>query len=70
MNEAIDASGLSCPQPVIVTRRALQESSGGEVVILVDSMTQVHNCLRAGKNVGWEGGYEEQGDVFKLTFRK
>ena len=70
MAENVDARGLSCPQPVILTRAALQETGGGEVVVLVDTMTQVHNCTRAAEKLGWQGTYEEKDEVFELTFRK
>ena len=70
MAETVDARGLSCPQPVILTRTALQKTSGGEVLVLVDTMTQVHNCTRAAEKLGWQASYEEKGDVFELTLRK
>ncbi len=66
----VDARGLSCPQPVILTRKALQESGGGEITVLVDTMAQVHNCTRAAEKLGWEASCQEQGDVFELTLRK
>ncbi len=70
MAKSVDARGLSCPQPVILTRKALQEASGNEVVVLVDTMTQVYNCTRAAGKLGWQADYREKGDVFELTFRK
>ena len=70
MAETVDARGLSCPQPVIMTRKAIQASEGDEVVILVDTMTQVHNCTRAAGKLGWHGEHREKGDVFELRFRK
>jgi TusA-related sulfurtransferase len=70
MAAQVDARGLSCPQPVILTRKALQESSGSEVVVVVDTMTQVQNCTRAAAKLGWQGSYEETEGVFELTFRK
>lgn len=70
MDGTVDARGLSCPQPVILTREALQETQGGEVVVLVDTMTQVHNCSRAAGKLGWLASYEEKGNVFELTLRK
>ena len=68
--EAVDARGLSCPQPVILTRTALQKSSGDEVIILVDTMTQVHNCTRVAEKLGWQASYEEKDEVFEVTLRK
>jgi tRNA 2-thiouridine synthesizing protein A len=70
MTENVDARGLSCPQPVIMTRQALQQTSGNQVVVLVDTMTQVHNCTRAAEKLGWQAEYGEKGDVFELTLRK
>lgn len=70
MAETVDARGLSCPQPVILTRTALQKSSGDEVIVLVDTMTQVHNCTRAAGKLGWQASYEEKGEVFEVTLRK
>ncbi len=67
----VDACGLSCPQPVMLTRQALEGADVGEVVILVDSMAQVHNCSRAAKSLGWEAAYDDKGDgTFALTLKK
>jgi tRNA 2-thiouridine synthesizing protein A len=66
----VDARGLSCPQPVILTRTALQKLGSGEVAVVVDTMTQVQNCARAAQKLGWAANYEEQEGVFKLTLRK
>ena len=65
MTEIVDARGLSCPQPVLWTRKALLNAEKGEVVVLVDTMTQVHNCTRAAQKLGWEATYEEKDRVFK-----
>ena len=70
MAETVDARGLSCPQPVILTRAALQATSESEVRVLVDTMTQVHNCTRAAEKLGWQANYEESGDVFELMLSK
>ena len=70
MAENVDARGLSCPQPVILTRQALQQTSGREVVVLVDTMTQVYNCTRAAEKLGWQAEYQEKGDIFELTLQK
>jgi len=70
MAESVDARGLSCPQPVILTRRALQQTSVKDVIVLVDTMTQVHNCTRVAEKLGWQAEYEEKDDVFELTLRK
>ena len=70
MGTTVDAQGLSCPQPVILTRKALLESGGQEVVVLVDTMTQVYNCSRIAEKLGWHASYERKDDVYELTLRK
>jgi len=70
MTESVDARGLSCPQPVIMTRQALQQTSGNQIVVLVDTMTQVYNCTRVADKLGWQAEYEEKGNVFELMLRK
>jgi TusA-related sulfurtransferase len=66
----VDARGLSCPQPVILTRNALLEAASGRVVVLVDTMTQVQNCTRAAKKLGWTATCEERGDTFELQLER
>lgn len=70
MATPVDARGLSCPQPVILTRQALQRAGAGEITVLVDTMTQVHNCTRAAAKLGWQGACEERDDTFELKFTK
>jgi len=70
MAEKVDARGLSCPQPVMLTRQALQKAAGGPVVVLLDSMTQVQNCTRAAESLGWQVTCEQKGREFELTLHK
>lgn len=70
MADTVDARGLSCPQPVIMTRDKLQQLDGGEVTVFVDTMTQVYNCSRAAQKLGWEANYEEKEGIFQLKLRK
>ncbi|MBN1883100.1 MAG: sulfurtransferase TusA family protein [Deltaproteobacteria bacterium] len=70
MTKTVDARGLSCPQPVIMTRKAVKDLDGGEVTVLVDTMTQVQNVSRSAKKLGWDVSYEEKGDTFELVLKK
>ncbi len=70
MAERLDARGLSCPQPVILTRKALEQVGGGEVIVHVDSMTQVHNCTRTAEQLGWQADFEENDGEFELKLSK
>ena len=62
----VDARGLSCPQPVILARRAIQ---AGEfpIEVLVETVTSRENVLRAAEKLGCSVEVEETGDEFKLT---
>jgi tRNA 2-thiouridine synthesizing protein A len=66
----VDARGLSCPQPALMTRQALQVAELGAVCVLVDTMTQVQNCTRAAERLGWQVSVEEKEGAFELAFRK
>ena len=72
MSEAfvVDARGLSCPQPVMETRKALEKHSGGPVEVLVDTVTSRENVARFGESHGWKVAKEETDDGFKVTFTR
>jgi tRNA 2-thiouridine synthesizing protein A len=70
MSKTIDARGYSCPQPIIMTRNGLKEAKEGEVTIIVDTMTQVQNCIRAAEMLGWEVTWEERDDDYYLVARR
>ena len=42
----IDAKGLACPQPVVLTKQALEGFNHGEITVLVDNDTARENILR------------------------
>jgi len=56
----IDARGLACPQPVILTKKALEEIDEGEVVTIVDNATARENVSRLAANLNYE--YEVSGE--------
>jgi len=69
MTKKVDARGFSCPQPVILTRRAIQ---AGEfpIEVLVETVTSRENVRRAAEKLGCQVEVEEMGDEFKLTITK
>ena len=60
MTKTVDARGLACPQPVILTRNALRE--GGAVTTIVDNETARHNVTRMAEKVGHTVQTEEKDD--------
>ena len=71
MNDLItvDASGLSCPQPVLETKKALSNVASGRVEVLVDTATSRDNVARFATNKGWsvEKRETENGYAVLLT---
>ena len=45
-HKQIDTRGLACPQPVVLTRQALEGFNHGEMTILVDNDTARENVTR------------------------
>jgi len=50
----IDARGLPCPQPVIMTRKVLDEQPEGPIIVLVDDAAQAENVAAMARNQRWD----------------
>lgn len=48
----LDCRGLSCPQPVIMTRQALDEISRGDLEVLLDNEASCTNVVRFAQSQG------------------
>ncbi len=67
----VDARGLSCPQPAMLARQAIQKLDKGTVEVLVDSGTARENVSRLAKNAGWAVTVEEQPeDSYRIVLKK
>lgn len=64
----IDCRGLSCPEPVIMTKRALKEDS--HVVVTVDSRVPMENISRFARALGIEPSVVENDGEWTLTLKK
>jgi len=69
MASQVDARGLSCPQPVILARNAIQ-AGDFPIEVLVETVTSRENVKRAAERLGCTVQVEEMGDEFKLTLVK
>ena len=58
--KTVDARGLSCPEPALLTRQALQKLNKGTIEVLVDTGTARENVSRIAENLGWVVTIEEQ----------
>lgn len=71
MSNIVDARGLSCPQPVIVTMNEIKKVNKGEITIMVDTDTSKENVSRAAKNQGWEvADVQSEDEGYRITIRK
>ena len=70
MPEQLDARGLSCPQPVVITRKKMDEIGEGTIEVLVDTATSKDNIERMATNQGWQAAVQEKEDEFLLTLTK
>ncbi len=69
--ETVDASGLSCPQPAMMTRQAVLRLKSGAIEVLVDTATSRDNCARIAQANGWSVDVEERPEGgFRLVLRK
>lgn len=65
----IDARGLSCPEPVILLRRAMA-SGEASYQILVDNHASRENTTRYAQHQGYQVSVAEADGVYTLTFTK
>jgi selenium metabolism protein YedF len=68
MPKTVDARGLACPQPVILTRNALKENT--VVVTIVDNDTSRMNVTRMAEKSGAMVQTEERADGIYLHISK
>ena len=76
MNE-LDARGLSCPEPVIMIKGAIDSAkvngavpAGSLFTILVDNRTSVENITRFGEHAGLDVTSTEKDGDFMITLKK
>ena len=62
----IDARGLSCPEPVLLTKKALREHSSGGFSVLVSSPTAKENVVSLLSDNGFSPTVEAQADGWAI----
>jgi len=65
----VDARGLSCPEPVVLTQKAL---AGGEAEyeVIVDNATSRENVTRFAQHAGYEVNVTEADGEYTLRLTK
>ena len=64
MTHQIDARGLACPQPVIMTKKAIE--AGKDCVVIVDNEAARDNVCRMAKSQGCGTAVEEEGGCIRI----
>lgn len=64
----VDARGLSCPQPVLLTMQALKKNAES-YEILVDNQTALGNVSRSVKNAGKSCEVSEADGEYVISVR-
>jgi TusA-related sulfurtransferase len=71
MGTIVDARGLSCPQPVLLTLDSIKKEGKGEIEVLVDTDTSRENVSRAAGSKGWEiKNVSEEGEGYRIILYK
>ena len=63
----VDARGRSCPEPVVMTKKALDSCGKEQVVVLVDTNVARENVSRLAKNTGFSVEIEETQGEYRIT---
>ena len=69
MTANVDARGLSCPEPVLLARKALDRGDL-PVVVVVDNATARDNVARMARGSGHRVAIEASGGDFVLTIER
>ncbi len=67
MEDAIDARGLACPAPVLMTREAVQKESPERVAVLVDNIAAKENVSRFLESRRFSVAFVQEGDTFRVS---
>ena len=65
----VDCRGLSCPEPVINTKRALKSNPDG-VVVLVDNRVPLEIVTRFAHAMGYNATSVEKDGEWKIIIKK
>jgi len=67
VKQTVDARGLACPQPVVLTLKAI--ANAAEVTTIVDNQAAVENVTRLARSKGCTVEVEEKKDGIYLTIK-
>lgn len=65
----VDARGLSCPEPVILIRKAMMSGEAAYEMI-VDNVASKENVTRFAEHQGYQVSVTENGGEYTLSMKK
>ena len=66
----LDCRGLGCPQPVVTTKKALDQLKEGELIVIVDNAISSNNVERFAQSQGCSVEVEQRGQDFSVRIRR
>lgn len=70
MEKTVDARGLECPKPVLMTKRALEEIEEGNVLAIVDTEIARDNVIKFAKSMDCNIITEESNGNYYINISK
>ena len=67
--KTLDARGLSCPEPVIMIRKAMM-SKESIYEMIVDNPTSKENVMRYAEHQGYQVSIDEKDGEYTLSMKK
>lgn len=66
----VDARGMACPKPVVMTKNALDGLESGLLTVLVDNPASVANVTRFARSRGWDVTEQAVDDHVELVISR
>lgn len=67
--DIVDARGLLCPEPVVLTQRAIKDGTSA-MTVLVDAVAARENVTRFAASRGYDVAVSEENGDYRLELKK
>lgn len=69
-SKLVDCRGLACPNPVINTKKALEETAAGTIITIVDNDVARQNVMLFAQNAGCQVSEQQKDGAYYLTITR
>lgn len=70
MKYIVDARGFSCPEPVIMTKKAIEKDSPSRLEVVVDTHVACENISRFAMGLGYKAEVKEENEDYRIVLVK